>query len=451
MKPKRYLGRSLQLISALFLALALLALGGPAAAAEAPPKPTCVTAKCHSTMGTEKYVHGPAAVGDCTFCHQQIGKHSFKPIKNVGELCYQCHNREDGAKHVHPPVKEGNCTGCHDPHQSPNKFQLRAAGEELCFLCHKKFEIVGGQFVHSPVEEGGCNSCHNPHGSDFPKMLMAEGNDVCFSCHSDKEEESKTKKHTHSPVADSCLNCHSPHSTNHEYNLMGDANQELCFMCHDDKQEEIKNDKVTHKGLNTKQKCLACHDPHYSDNVKQLIKPPMDLCLSCHSQAYTNAQGEQTTANMAEILKNNKYKHGPILEKDCTACHNPHGSDNFRILKAYFPPVFYSPYDPKNYALCFMCHENDLASTPTTKTITGFRNGDQNLHYVHVNKTVKGRTCRACHDAHATNNPRHIRDSVPFGRWGLPINYTKTATGGSCAPGCHQPFKYDRQHPVKNR
>ena len=159
----------------------------------------------------------------------------------------------------------------------------------------------------------------------------------------------------------------------------------------------------------------------------------MELCLSCHSQAYADAQGQQTTANMAEILKDNKYKHGPILEKDCTACHNPHGSDNFRILRAYFPPVFYSPYDPKNYALCFMCHEKDLANTQYTTTMTGFRNGKQNLHYVHVNKTVKGRTCRACHDAHATNNPRHIRDAVPFGRWGLPIDYTKTATGGQCA------------------
>ena len=206
---KFYPGRRLPVIPVLLLACILLGAGGPAAAA-APPKPTCVTAKCHATMGKEKYVHGPAAVGDCTFCHQQTGKHEFKPIKDVGSLCYQCHNREDNGKHVHPPVKDGECTGCHDPHQSPNKYQLKAAGEDLCFLCHDKTDIVGGKFVHSPVAEGGCTACHNPHASDFPKMLMAEGNDVCFSCHDDKLEESKTKKHTHDPVADSCLNCHSP-------------------------------------------------------------------------------------------------------------------------------------------------------------------------------------------------------------------------------------------------
>lgn len=441
--------RCLHLVAACCLALVFLAWGGPASAA-APPKPSCVTAKCHATMGMEKYVHGPAAVGDCTYCHQQTGKHQFKPIKDVGSLCYQCHNREDKGKHVHPPVKDGECTGCHDPHQSPYQFQLRAAGEDLCFLCHDKPEIVGKKSAHSPVEEGGCSSCHNPHSSDYPKMLMAAGNDVCFSCHDAKLEESQTKKHTHDPVAEACTNCHSPHSADYEYNLIGEPTQGLCFMCHDDKQEEIQNDKVKHAGLDTPEKCLACHDPHYSDNAKQLTMQPMNLCLNCHSPAYDDGNGKNT-ANMAAILKNNKFKHGPILEKDCTSCHNPHGSDNFRILVANFTPVFYSSYDPKNFELCFMCHEKDLASTQYTTTMTGFRNGQENLHYVHVNKRVKGRTCRACHDAHATNNPRHIRDAVPFGSWGLPVGYTKTDTGGQCQSGCHQLFKYDRKNPVKNR
>jgi predicted CXXCH cytochrome family protein len=98
-----------------------------------------------------------------------------------------------------------------------------------------------------------------------------------------------------------------------------------------------------------------------------------------------------------------------------------------------------------------MCHEKDLAAEEWTTTMTGFRNGEQNLHYVHVHKAVKGRTCRACHDAHATNNPRHIRDSVPFGNWSLPVGYTKTETGGQCLPGCHQMFRYDRKNPVDNR
>ncbi|MBT9536511.1 MAG: cytochrome C, partial [Nitrospirae bacterium] len=74
----------------------------------------------------------------------------------------------------------------------------------------------------------------------------------------------------------------------------------------------------------------------------------------------------------------------------------------------------------------------------------------KNLHFVHVNKTIKGRTCRACHDVHATNNPKHIRDAVPFGAWGLPVGFQKASNGGSCQPGCHQKFEYNRIKPVKN-
>ena len=98
-----------------------------------------------------------------------------------------------------------------------------------------------------------------------------------------------------------------------------------------------------------------------------------------------------------------------------------------------------------------MCHERTIASEEKTTTLTNFRNGDRNLHFVHVHKAAKGRTCRACHDPHATNNPKHIRDGVRSGNGVLPTNYKKTETGGSCQPGCHQKFAYDRVKEVVNR
>jgi predicted CXXCH cytochrome family protein len=422
-----------------------LGFGGQAFAASG----SCVTSQCHAKMGKAKYVHGPAAVGQCEFCHQPVAKHKFKPIKDVAKLCYQCHDKKDEMKTVHPPVKAGECTSCHDPHQSPYKFQLRAAGEDLCFLCHDKKKITGGKYVHDPVAAGGCSTCHDPHESNFPKMLPASGNDVCFQCHTDKQEEFKNAKFVHPPVADACVNCHSPHSTNYPNNLLAQGNRDLCFTCHDDKKTEVEEATVKHGGLDTDKKCLACHDPHFSKYAKMLKKQPEALCLSCHDRTY--GQGKDQIANIKEVLDKNEYKHGPILEKDCSACHNPHGSKFFRILRSYFPPVFYSSYDPKNYSLCFMCHEKTIASQKFTTTLTNFRNGDLNLHYVHVNKPVKGRTCRACHNPHATNNPKHIRDSVPFGKWNLPINYTKTKTGGQCQPGCHQLFRYDRNKAAVNR
>jgi hypothetical protein len=59
----------------------------------------------------------------------------------------------------------------------------------------------------------------------------------------------------------------------------------------------------------------------------------------------------------------------------------------------------------------------------------------------------KGRNCRSCHNTHASPNELHVRDSVPFGSWQMPIAFKKTATGGGCTPGCHQPYEYDREKP----
>lgn len=412
-------------------------------------KESCITEKCHAKMGKEKFVHGPVAVGECESCHKKAGKHKFEPITDVGKLCSECHGQLTTQKVVHPPVKQGQCTKCHSPHQSPNKFQLRATGSDLCFLCHDKSVIIGGKFVHGPVAEGSCSTCHNMHQSEFPKLLIAEGNDVCFNCHPDKADAIKSAKFVHPPVQMGCVSCHSPHSGNYQYNLIAEGSHDLCLTCHADKEKEVKDATVPHKALDTPRKCLACHDPHVSNYAKQLIKQPAELCLSCHDREYNGQNGP--IANMKAVLDNNTDRHGPIKEGDCTGCHNPHGSPNFRMLREFFPQLFYASYNPDNYKLCFMCHEKSIASDETTTTLTNFRNGDRNLHFVHVNKFVKGRTCRACHDAHATNNPKHIRDKVPFAKWQLPINFKKTGTGGSCQPGCHQMYSYDRAKPAVNK
>ncbi len=411
-------------------------------------KESCVTGDCHDKMGSGKYVHGPVAAGDCTICHKLRKKHQFEPFGNVGKLCAECHERLDKQKYVHAPVKEGKCFTCHDSHQSPYKFQLRAAGADLCFLCHDKTKIVSGTFVHGPAAVGSCTTCHAVHQGAFPKLLRTTANAICFECHADKAEAFKNKKFTHAPVSRSCVECHDPHSGNFKYGFKADGAQDLCLSCHKDKAADIGEATVPHKGLFTGKKCLACHDPHVSDYVKQLTMQPADLCMSCHDRELVSDRGR--IANMKAVMANNTIFHGPIKQKDCSGCHNTHGSKNFRILRENFPPVFYAGYDPDNYKLCFMCHEKSLASDAQTTKLTAFRNGDQNLHYVHVNKAVKGRTCRACHDAHATNNPRHIRDSVPFSAWQLPVGFQKTENGGQCLPGCHKLYVYNRVKAVKN-
>ncbi len=423
----------------------MILFSGQQAFAENLPKASCITANCHTALGKDKYVHGPVAVNDCLVCHKETGKHKFPPIKDVAGLCYSCHDKVDSKQAVHKPVKDGNCTKCHSPHQSPNKFMLLGAGAGLCFRCHTK-DLMAGKFIHGPVAVGECTACHSAHQSDFPRLLQAQANDVCFSCHSDKKDDLAGKKVVHKPVKENCLGCHSPHAANYSPMLKNEATAALCLDCHKAMQAHIAKAKVPHKALAMQRGCLECHDTHASNFPRLLADEPMNVCFRCHDKDY--GTGKAMVANIKKVVEEGKLKHGPIKEKDCSACHDTHGSDYFRILRNYFPPVFYAPFDPKNYELCFSCHQKTLVLDNKTTTLTGFRNGDRNLHFVHVNKAEKGRTCRACHEPHATNNPNHIRDAVPFGGWKIPINYTKVQDGGQCAPGCHAEFTYNRKKAV---
>jgi hypothetical protein len=85
-----------------------------------------------------------------------------------------------------------------------------------------------------------------------------------------------------------------------------------------------------------------------------------------------------------------------------------------------------------------------------TTTLTKFRNGDLNLHYLHVNKDERGRTCRACHEVHAAKQKHQIRDGVPYGPSGyiLKVNFTQTATGGTCERTCHAARSYTNSVPA---
>ncbi len=402
----------------------------------------CVTEKCHASFGKKKYVHGPVDAGECEPCHVQKkeGRHDFEPVPEGDDpVCYDCHDRKDEGEVVHGPVMEGSCTDCHDPHASDYEYQLVADGSELCFNCHED-DKTNQKHVHGPVAVGACVACHDPHSSNNEVRLRKPGSAMCFECHEEMKERVETAPHVHPPVKEKCWNCHSPHGSPYEFQLL-DPVPQLCFRCHKEKKKQVENAKTKHGAVTTGKLCLNCHDPHTAEYPKQLLKAPMDLCLSCHDKPMETPT--KPIKNMKKWLADHKDHHGPIREKDCAACHNPHGSNNMRILRRAFPPTFYAPYDPKNYALCFGCHSPKLAEDAKTTTLTGFRKGDKNLHYVHVHRK-KGRTCRACHQVHASNHPKHIRDSVPFGSWQLPINYEKFEDGGKCSPGCHVPREYHR-------
>ncbi|UCH80777.1 MAG: hypothetical protein JSW20_13720 [Nitrospiraceae bacterium] len=411
------------------------------------PADSCMTAKCHGELLDQKFLHGPVSSGECTSCHGKSPDHkdnpvknTFKPIENASQSCYSCHEQFQTKEYTHTPVEEGECTVCHDPHGSPNKFQLISRGRDLCFNCHDE-NIVLGKYIHGPAVVGGCVACHDPHTADYANNLRADGPDLCYTCHTEKKSAITNAAHIHTPVTEDCTSCHNPHSAPEQFMLTSES-PTLCLDCHDDQKKQINKALVKHGALEMEGSCLNCHDAHISNVAKNLTMEPMDLCISCHDRIY-KSDGRNIT-NMKKLLAENMDHHGPIKQKDCSGCHNPHGSDNFRILRSPYPPTFYMPFAAENYSLCFNCHEMTLVLEAETTKLTNFRNGEQNLHFTHVNKPEKGRTCRSCHETHGSNYPKHIREAVPFGSWDLPVEFLKTDTGGSCTTGCHQEKKYDR-------
>ena len=196
-------------------------------------------------------------------------------------------------------------------------------------------------------------------------------------------------------------------------------------------------------------KCTGCHDPHSSENPRLLKKAGVELCFSCHAAQQKDAKGRTLPPSKRLFEDKNMVRHPPFGEGDCGACHLPHASETPRLLTGKYPPEFYAAYSDAAYALCFSCHSADAFKAPRTLTGTEFRNGNLNLHYRHVNR-AKGRTCTACHTPHGSRQPKLVRESFGFGATELPLQFGKTETGGTCATACHGPVSYDRCDPAEN-
>jgi predicted CXXCH cytochrome family protein len=185
---------------------------------------SCISLKCHDTMGKKKYVHAIGVDGAaCKRCHEIIttGEHRFKdlPLKTE-RLCEQCHSKEftsppelkklppkvlpvDNEAFTHKPFTDGLCTECHDAHESDYYRHLKAEYPDtpyaqyaestygLCFLakCHKGLEKVFTEprtlsmtafrngnlnlhFRHVNKEKGRtCIVCHDNHYSKQPMII----------------------------------------------------------------------------------------------------------------------------------------------------------------------------------------------------------------------------------------------------------------------------------------
>ena len=405
-------------------------------------KNSCAVEGCHKSLFEKSIIHSP--LNDrCETCHEKKSENhpsnkgkEFSLIEEGSDLCETCHEKLISKKNVHTPFSEGKCMSCHSPHSSNLPALLTGNSQkETCAKCHS-MDIAGNNFGHGPFMSDQCSSCHTGHQSDYKSLVVEAEPYLCFRCHQEKEDDLELVN-IHPVFEEGCLDCHSPHSSPTKYMLVT-AGNELCFKCHDNIKTEVNNAKVVHSPL-TNGMCVSCHSPHAGELTSLLISEQPNLCFNCHSENINNK--EKYIDIYARLSK--EYVHKPLLTGPCTDCHLPHISSNTNLLSGAFPKGNYTKPKIENFSMCFKCHDSNKITNKTTKTDTGFRDGSKNLHTLHVMKK-KSISCQSCHDMHGADHQHIIGNVVYFGKWEMPINYTVNEVGGTCLPGCHVQYSYDR-------
>jgi DmsE family decaheme c-type cytochrome len=282
--------------------------------------------------------------------------------------------------------------GPKDPKQTaaPAAQAAGYVGEETCLTCHEDMKkgYHGGkhgrtQNPRTPAAGKGCESCHGPGqahvegGGDktkikqLTKISTREANETCTSCHNRSEHLGwGGSKHDSRNVG--CINCHSIHEPKGEKaQLKTETVEETCVQCHRTQANKVHRSSHMPVGsLNgNKMECTTCHNPHGSQNVKMLKEGNSinEACATCHAE-----------------------KRGPFLwdhtvtRESCVTCHDAHGSNNERMLVAKEP------------MLCQRCH----VASRHPATIY-----DQTQVNNKSNRVI-GRSCTNCHQAiHGSNHP----------------------------------------------
>ena len=410
-------------------------------------QPDCTIAGCHSNLTDQRVIHPPLEDG-CEYCHTQSEEqhpdntgNEFSLVEPIPGLCEACHEDMGSMNVVHAPVEEGECLDCHSVHSSPNLFLLNAwPVEKVCESCHDA-EMWQDDVQHKPIKDGNCQSCHDPHQSEFASLVRFQSPKLCIQCHP-KEEKQQSLENLHPPFEQDCVSCHLPHSAK-EKKMLVEKIPDLCFTCHDDIQTAIQENRFVHIPVDSGSFCLNCHLPHASNISALLKKDGRDLCFSCHGNATSRMTGKGRGKSIREKILNSTVVHEPVSSDGCSACHNPHTSNNNFLLSAPFPKGNYTLGKVDSFGLCFECHDSDLLEEPAATTATNFRDGEKNLHNLHISDD-KARSCINCHDVHGANTEHLIADDVFFGKWKMPLKYKISENGGSCLPGCHTEKSYKR-------
>jgi predicted CXXCH cytochrome family protein len=202
----------------------------------------------------------------------------------------------------------------------------------------------------------GCEVCHGPgsdhinNGGDAEKIVSSHSADICGRCHNGNQSGDNGRWMTgYRPgmklsdipelrlipvdpegLPPSVIDIH-PSLTYNMWLVSGHG------------KAPKRSIQINGKDWTEPISCVACHNPHYSDNPFQLTMKPEKLCAECHFQdAVLKGIG-------AKGIEETRSLHTPI---PCSSCHMTEGNHLMKVLRPDNPDLEESRTDS-----CSDCHE----------------------------------------------------------------------------------------------
>ncbi len=371
------------------------------------------------------------------------------------QLCGYCHtaHRAPGPN-LHPyPTQKETCYQCHDGTGATtdirSEFGESVIGETTKVSTHP---------VPAPVDGFSlvCGDCHTPHRlrTEVTKLLRVSvegayvystaaspiGNAFCYACHG------ATSSYP-APFGDHTAFETSVHNT--------------------DPDVPVPPPGAT--GASSGIKCLACHEPHASDQRRLTLEGQRQeaLCYGCHTAADPNTSGGSNpylafTAAVNDYVQDAngvRLFHHPISDADqpggarqveCVSCHNAHladAADTATTSKIVDPAnvgqkflVTWQDPDMNRGTItdfCLRCHVSPSTTEPisagpwvpyTIRLVndTGPNNVGKDTPHdkftaaewtstsgaEHGGRATDPLACTACHDFHGSTNAYMLRERV---------------------------------------
>ncbi len=145
------------------------------------------------------------------------------------------------------------------------------------------------------------------------------------------------KRYLHGPVGSgSCEVCHqvSHWAEGKHPSLLTRADAEKCYFCHEEA-KALTRQKHVHTPV-AKGECTACHDPHQSDNPFLLVNGKKEGAAKPSDLCFS-------CHDAARAYWKTGF-HGAVAFLDCISCHEPHSSPFAYQLTKYVRTVYIRDY-----------------------------------------------------------------------------------------------------------